>query len=254
MDTIPRSVSSRYWRCAPIHFVEPKEQKAVYVPEALGGYFVFTLATGGVVHAPGTRKDCRPPQTLERASSSRPPLVLPWLRFPALRLVAAAAVTTPAALLAMTELAVRERLRRRFPRRPRGRCGRSSRRRSARRRPPLPSARCRCRRARSARPGRRQPSRRWLSAASAGWPAAPPGPGRADCGRAGPPRGIGGSEPIVGEPLAQHRDGPRHTRPVGVDDHVVEQRILPVEVIEEPDTSRQVAVRVVDYTRARRPR
>jgi hypothetical protein len=66
VDTIPRSVSSRYWRCAPIHFVEPKEQKAVYVPEALGGHFVFTLATGGVVHAPGTRKDCRPPQTLER--------------------------------------------------------------------------------------------------------------------------------------------------------------------------------------------
>jgi hypothetical protein len=62
VETIPRSVSSRYWRCAPVHFVDPKDQKAVYVPEALGGYFVFTLATGGVAHTPGTRKDCRPPE------------------------------------------------------------------------------------------------------------------------------------------------------------------------------------------------
>ena len=60
------------------------------------------------------------------------------------------------------------------------------------------------------------------------------------------PGGVGGSEPIVGEPLAQHRHGPGHARPFGVDDHVVEQRILPVEVIEEPDAGRQVAVGVVD--------
>jgi hypothetical protein len=61
VEAIPRSVSSRYWRCAPIHFVDSRDDKAVYVPEALGGHFVFTLATGGVVHTPGTRKDCRPP-------------------------------------------------------------------------------------------------------------------------------------------------------------------------------------------------
>jgi hypothetical protein len=61
VDTIPRSVSSRSWRCAPVHFVDPKEQKRVYVPEALGGYFVFTLATGGVEYTAGTRKECTRP-------------------------------------------------------------------------------------------------------------------------------------------------------------------------------------------------
>lgn len=60
-ETIPSSVSSRHWRCAPIHFVDPKEQQSVYVPEALGGYFVFTLATGGIVYTAGARKECRPP-------------------------------------------------------------------------------------------------------------------------------------------------------------------------------------------------
>ena len=63
VEAIPRSVSSRYWRCRPVHFVDPKDQKSVYVPEALGGYFVFTLGTGAVVHSPGNRKDCRPPET-----------------------------------------------------------------------------------------------------------------------------------------------------------------------------------------------
>ena len=62
VEAIPRSVSSRYWRCAPVHWIDPKPQQEVYVPAALGGYFVFTLATGKVVHAPGTRRDC-PPRT-----------------------------------------------------------------------------------------------------------------------------------------------------------------------------------------------
>jgi hypothetical protein len=61
VEAIPRSVSSRSWRCAPMHFVDPKRQHEVYVPEALGGYFVFTLGTGTVVHTPGTRKECQPP-------------------------------------------------------------------------------------------------------------------------------------------------------------------------------------------------
>jgi hypothetical protein len=60
VEKIPRSMSSRYWRCAPLHFVE-REQKSVYVPEALGGYFVFTLATGGMVYKPGSRTTCPPP-------------------------------------------------------------------------------------------------------------------------------------------------------------------------------------------------
>jgi hypothetical protein len=60
VEKIPHSVSSRYWRCAPIHFVE-REQKSVYVPEALGGYFVFTLATGDVTYKAGSRTTCVPP-------------------------------------------------------------------------------------------------------------------------------------------------------------------------------------------------
>jgi len=61
-ERISRSVSSRHWRCQPIHFVEPKEQKSVYVAEALGGYFVFTLATGEMAYKPGARKECIAPQ------------------------------------------------------------------------------------------------------------------------------------------------------------------------------------------------
>jgi hypothetical protein len=61
-EKIPTSVSSRHWRCQPIHFVEPTEQKSVYVPEVTGGYFVFTLATGELIYTAGARKECGPPQ------------------------------------------------------------------------------------------------------------------------------------------------------------------------------------------------
>ncbi len=61
LTRIPQSMSSRHWRCQPVHFVEPKEQKNVYVPEVLGGYFVFTLSTGDVVYTAGSRKECVPP-------------------------------------------------------------------------------------------------------------------------------------------------------------------------------------------------
>lgn len=61
IEKIPNSVSSRHWRCQPIHFVEPKEQKSVYVPEALGGSFVFTLVTGEMTYAAGARKECVAP-------------------------------------------------------------------------------------------------------------------------------------------------------------------------------------------------
>jgi hypothetical protein len=60
LEKIPRSISSRYWRCAPLHFVE-REQKSIYVPEALGGYFVFTLATGSMTYKAGSRTECVPP-------------------------------------------------------------------------------------------------------------------------------------------------------------------------------------------------
>ncbi len=62
LEKIPVSVSSRHWRCQPIHFVEPKDQKSVYVPEVLGGYFVFTLATGQMVYTTGARKECLSPR------------------------------------------------------------------------------------------------------------------------------------------------------------------------------------------------
>jgi len=61
-ERIARSVSSRHWRCQPSHFVEPKEQKSVYVAEALGGYFVFTLASGEMAYKAGARKECSAPQ------------------------------------------------------------------------------------------------------------------------------------------------------------------------------------------------
>ena len=60
LEKIPHSISSRYWRCAPVHFVE-QEQKSVYVPEALGGYFVFRLATGEMKYEAGSRTTCDSP-------------------------------------------------------------------------------------------------------------------------------------------------------------------------------------------------
>jgi hypothetical protein len=53
VSQVPASESSRWWRCAPIHFVEPQEQRSVYVPEFSGGYFVFDLARGGMTHTAG---------------------------------------------------------------------------------------------------------------------------------------------------------------------------------------------------------
>ena len=61
VQRIPRSMSSRNWRCQPSHFVEPKEQKSVYVAEVLGGYFVLTLSTGEMAYTAGSRKQCIAP-------------------------------------------------------------------------------------------------------------------------------------------------------------------------------------------------
>ena len=60
LESIKTSVSSRWWRCAPFHFVDPKEQTKVYVRESLGGYFVFDLAAGEFTYANGNA-DCQPP-------------------------------------------------------------------------------------------------------------------------------------------------------------------------------------------------
>ena len=51
---IPMSTSSRWWRCTPHHFVEPREQQHVYAPEFAGGYFVFDLQTGGFTYTAGS--------------------------------------------------------------------------------------------------------------------------------------------------------------------------------------------------------
>jgi hypothetical protein len=60
LPAIPRSVSSRWWRCAPSGFVDPPTQRQVYVSERLGGTFVFTLASGAVSYTPG-RAACPEP-------------------------------------------------------------------------------------------------------------------------------------------------------------------------------------------------
>jgi hypothetical protein len=54
LEKISQSVSSRWWRCPPFHFVDPDEQTRVTVREALGGSFVFELATGSFSYEPGT--------------------------------------------------------------------------------------------------------------------------------------------------------------------------------------------------------
>ncbi len=54
IDSIRQSISSRWWRCHPFHFVDPKEQTKVVVREALGGEFVFELSTGKFTYTKGT--------------------------------------------------------------------------------------------------------------------------------------------------------------------------------------------------------
>ncbi len=59
LDAIKKSVSSRWWRCSPFHFVDLDEQTKVYVRESLGGYFVFQLPAGKFTYFKGTA-DCQP--------------------------------------------------------------------------------------------------------------------------------------------------------------------------------------------------
>ena len=57
---VPMSVSSRWWRCAPLGDVELQAQRRVYVPEFSGGYFIFDLQTGGFEYSAGTAPCQRP--------------------------------------------------------------------------------------------------------------------------------------------------------------------------------------------------
>ena len=61
LASVPTSVSSRAWRCAPFFFVTPAGLEA-YTGEFLGGEFVFSMRDGSFRYAPGKVKDCVPPQ------------------------------------------------------------------------------------------------------------------------------------------------------------------------------------------------
>jgi hypothetical protein len=61
LEAIPASVSSRWWRCRPIGFVDPDEQTKVYVHEHFGGIFVFDLSTGKQEYHPG-QASCQQPR------------------------------------------------------------------------------------------------------------------------------------------------------------------------------------------------
>lgn len=50
------SVSSRWWRCPAMGYVDPDRQTMVYVTERLGGTFVFELASGRFEYRPGTAR------------------------------------------------------------------------------------------------------------------------------------------------------------------------------------------------------
>jgi len=62
VKNLRESVSSRYWRCAPVHFVNPAEQSQLYIREALGGYFVLTIASGAVAYHAGNITECVQPE------------------------------------------------------------------------------------------------------------------------------------------------------------------------------------------------
>src|SRR5262245_61215630 len=60
------SVSSRYWRCAPVHFVDPVDQTELYIREALGGYFVLRIDTGAITYHAGQIPECVLPEVPRR--------------------------------------------------------------------------------------------------------------------------------------------------------------------------------------------
>jgi hypothetical protein len=60
VSSIPRSVSSRWWRCNPFGFVDPSEQTTVYAFEHFGGTFSFSFSSRSFKYSPG-KDECQRP-------------------------------------------------------------------------------------------------------------------------------------------------------------------------------------------------
>ena len=60
LSAVPRSTSSRWWRCRPFGFVDPASESALYVREYFGGEFVFSLTSGSFEYRAG-QAPCQPP-------------------------------------------------------------------------------------------------------------------------------------------------------------------------------------------------
>ena len=54
LKAVPTSVSSRWWRCNPIGFVDPDKQTEIYFAEFRGGNFIVTVSSGLMRYEPGT--------------------------------------------------------------------------------------------------------------------------------------------------------------------------------------------------------
>jgi hypothetical protein len=61
LATLPTSVSSRAWRCAP--FVMNPDGRDAYTREYFGGEFLFNMRDGSFKYSPGTQKECAAPKT-----------------------------------------------------------------------------------------------------------------------------------------------------------------------------------------------
>ncbi len=61
LSAVPRSVSSRWWRCQPTGFVDPETETQIYMREFLGGEFVLALSPPSFTYRPGNA-ECSPPR------------------------------------------------------------------------------------------------------------------------------------------------------------------------------------------------
>lgn len=70
LAAIPQSMSSRWWRCQPIGFVDPQAETSIYVREYLGGEFVVSLTRPSFTYREG-KAVCQPPRGPFSASGAR---------------------------------------------------------------------------------------------------------------------------------------------------------------------------------------